>query len=387
MDIKDTKNKPKVALMTYAFDNRQAKGTALYARKLTNLLIKNDQFDFFLVHYDKVDDPIYKIAKEIIMPNTSFPFANHFIRQMLFFWQYRKSKFDIIHWFQPRLYPFFWFAPANKIVVTAHGAADITSLTTKSSFVLSREIFNFLMVHFNNFISAVIAVSKFGRDEVVEHYKVSPEKVFSIYNGGSEDFRPLDKKECQKLMKEKYKIESPFILDISRLEPHKNVISLILAYIHLRNHSQIRHKLIIVGNQAFGSNNIIETAKRSQYNQDIIFIDYIDMIDLNSLYVAADLFVFPSLNEGFGLPVVESMASGTPVLTSNVTALPEIGGEAVEIIDPLNIVTMAEKMNSILSSTDRLKILSEKGISRAKDFVWQKTAKETVDLYVSLLKS
>jgi glycosyltransferase involved in cell wall biosynthesis len=303
--------KPKIALMTYAFDNRQAKGTALYAKKLTELLVKENRFDFFLVHYDKVDDPIYKMGKEIIMPDVDFPFAKHFLRQMLFFWKYRNNKFDIIHWFQPRLYPFFWFAPAKKIVVTAHGAADITSLTTKESFVLSRDIFNLVMIYLNKFISAIIAVSNFGKKEIEEHYRIEPEKVYSIYNGGGEDFKPLDKAESQKIIKEKYKIDSPFILDISRLEPHKNVVSLILSYIDLRNNNlNLHHKLVIVGNRAFGSHKIVEMAKESKYSSDIIFVDYVAVEDLNAFYSASDLFVFPSLNEGFGLPVVESMASG-----------------------------------------------------------------------------
>lgn len=378
--------KPKIALMTYAFDNRQAKGTALYAKKLTELLVKENRFDFFLVHYDKVDDPIYKMGNEIIMPDVDFPFAKHFLRQMLFFWKYRNNKFDIIHWFQPRLYPFFWFAPAKKIVVTAHGAADITSLTTKESFVLSRDIFNLVMIYFNKFISAVIAVSNFGKKEIEEHYRIEPEKVYAIYNGGSEDFRPLDKATSQKIVKEKYKIESPFILDISRLEPHKNVISLILSYIDLRNNNvNLWHKLVIVGNRAFGSHKIIEMAKESKYSSDIIFVDYVAQDDLNVFYSASDLFVFPSLNEGFGLPVVESMASGTPVITSNVTALPEVGGEIAVLVNPLDIKEISIKMASLLSDKEKLEDLSKKGIIKAQNFVWSKTSKETVDLYFKLL--
>ena len=380
--------KLKIVLMTYAFDNRQAKGTALYARKLTEFLIKDDRFEFFLVHYEKNDDPIYTMATEIIMPTVNFSFANHFLRQMLFFWQYRKNKFDIIHWFQPRLYPFFWFSPAKKIVVTAHGAADITSLTTKTTFVFSREVFNFLMVYFNRFISAIIAVSNFGRDEVIKYYKSNPNNVYSIYNGGSEDFKVLDKAESQKLIEKKYKIKAPFLLDISRLEPHKNVISLIFAYIELRKkYNNVKHKLVIVGNRAFGSEKIIAVAKESSYREDILFIDYVDVVDLNAIYSASDLFVFPSLNEGFGLPLIESMASGTPVVTSNLTSLPEVGGDAVELIDPLDIKNMAEKIYQNLSNKEKLKKMSEKGVLRAKEFTWAKTSKETSELYVKLLNS
>jgi glycosyltransferase involved in cell wall biosynthesis len=384
----ENKTKPKIALMTYTFDKRQGKGTALYARKLVENLISDDRFDFYLVHYEKITgDSIYENTKEILMPKIKLPYASHFLSQIIFFWKYRNNKFDIIHWFQPRLYPFFWFAPAKKIVVTAHGAADITSLTTKQSFVFSREVFNFLMRKFNRFISAVIAVSNFGKEEIIKYYEVDKKKVYTIYNGGSEDFKVLDKRESQILINVRYGIESPFILDISRLEPHKNVQSLVKSYIVLRDKYSVKHKLVIVGNKANCFEEIFKIVKNSNYEKDIMFVDYVKTEDLNTLYSASDLFVFPSLNEGFGLPIVESMASGTPVVTSDVTSIPEVSGGATRLINPLNIENMAKEINEVLSNQDEYKDLSRKGIIRSRDFTWHKTAEDTMKLYLELLDS
>src|SRR3989344_4737515 len=301
----------KVALMSYAMDNRRGMGTALYTRRLIEKLIQDDRFEWYLVHFDTVDDPLYSQAHEILIPRIPhLPFGTRFIRTMLFFWKYRNEQFDIIHWFQPRLYPFFWLAPARHIVVTAHGAGDITA---PGQFPFSRRVYNFLMKHFNHRIDAVIGVSEFGKREIIEHYDVPSKKVFAIYNGGGEDFKDLDTAGSQRLVSQKYGVRAPFILDVSRLEPHKNIDTLIRAYEIMRRESAISHRL-----------------------------DFVQQEHLNALYSAADLFVFPSLNEGFGLPVIEALASGTPVITSNVTALPEVAGGCALTVDPADANTLAE---------------------------------------------
>ena len=133
--------RPKVALMSYAMDNRSAKGIALYTRKLIEGLVSSNEIDFYLVHYDEVMDPLYKKAHEIIMPKVRLPYGSRFISQLLFFWKYRKQPFDVVHWFHPRVYPFYWLVPAKKIIVTVHGAGDITAPTY---FVFSRSVFNFI---------------------------------------------------------------------------------------------------------------------------------------------------------------------------------------------------------------------------------------------------
>ena len=120
--MKNPTYKPKIALMSYAMDNRKTKGIALYTRKLIEGLFKDSRFDYYLIHYDKVSDTLYEKAHEIIMPKVRLPYGSRFISQMLFFWKYRKQPFDVVHWFHPRVYPFYWLVPAKKIIVTVHGA-------------------------------------------------------------------------------------------------------------------------------------------------------------------------------------------------------------------------------------------------------------------------
>jgi glycosyltransferase involved in cell wall biosynthesis len=372
--------KIKVALMSYAMDNRAAKGTALYTRKLIEGILDDDRFDFYLVHYDKVSDPLYKKAHEIILPRIKLPLGSRFVSQLLFFWKYRKDKFDIIHWFQPRVYPFFWLAPAKKIIVTMHGAGDITA---PQHFIFSRSVFNFVLVHFHGRVSMVIADSESAKSEIVKHYGFSQDKVASIYLGGGENYKPIDKNESRKLMAQKYGIKQSYILDVARLQPHKNIISLIKAYELLRkNNKEINAKLVIVGKPTSSYVEEYEIAKKSKFSTDILFIGYVDIGDLNAVYSGSEVFVFPSLSEGFGLPVLEAMASGAPVITSNIDSMPEIGGKAVIAVNPLNINELADAMRRVLTDENLKEKMIELGLKRAKEFTWKSTAEQTKNLYV-----
>lgn len=373
--------KPKIALMTYAVDNRRGKGTALAARELMEHLLEDKRFEFYLVHYDKVDDPLYKRAHEIIMPMIKLPYGTRFVRQMLFFWKYRNERFDIMHWFQPRLYPFFWFAPARRLVATLFGAGDVTA---PGAFPFSRRMFNFVLRHFNSRVDAMIAASEFGKEEVVEWYHAKPESVYVIFLGGGENFSVLDKTESRRIAKKRYGIEGNFILDISLHTRHKNIPSLIRAYIITRGKG-VSHKLVIVGANCEYLEEAYKVARESAYATDIIFVPYVESSDLNAIYCAADLFAFPSLNESFGLPVVEAFASGTPVVTSNITSLPEIAGDAAITVDPLDVVSIAEGIYRALSDEKLSASLREKGLARAQDFTWKHTEERTVKLYQRLL--
>ncbi|MBI4778935.1 glycosyltransferase family 4 protein [Candidatus Falkowbacteria bacterium] len=375
--------KIKIAMMSYAMDNRPNKGTALYTRKLVENLLSDDGLELSLVHFKKMADPLYDNGREIIMPSLNLPRGNQFFSQLLFFWQYRKNKFDIIHWFQPRLYPFYWLAPAKKIIVTAHGAGELTAAKTR---LLSSRIFRFILKNLNNRVDIVIAVSENAREEIIKYYKIPPEKTKAVYNGGGENYQPLEKGAALAQIKNKYRIGAPFILDVSRLMPHKNINSLIEAYMLYRDKYSGPEKLVIVGSPMFDYKKTYSLAENCRYKDDIYFIDFVKQEDLNAVYSAAEVFVFPSLSEGFGLPAIEAMASGTPVITSNITSLPEVAGEAAILIDPLNVEEMAETINKVLSDENLKNDLIKNGLVQAKKFTWEKTAKQTKEIYLNLMR-
>ncbi len=368
--------------MSYSMDKRQAKGTALYTRKLLENILDDCRFEFYLVHYEKNDDPLYGRADEILMPLVKLPYASHFISQLLFFWQYRKRKFDIIHWFQPRVYPFFWLAPAKKIVVTTHGAGDITA---PGKWIFSRKVFNLVLAGFNKKVDAFIAVSKYGVEEIRQHYHAIPQNIYFTYNGGGENFKVISKIEARQIISDKYGAGQPFILGLARHLPHKNITGLVRAYKILRDSFARSEKLIIAGTPDSDTKMIIKLAGESGYKDDIIFIDYIKTEDLNAFYSAAELFVFPSLQEGFGLPIIEAMASGVPVITSSLTSMPEIAGDAALLVNPHNPQEIAEKMNEVLSDMVLKEKLIQAGIARAELFSWKITSEETKEIYIKLL--
>ena len=375
--------KPRIALMSYAMDNRSGMGTALYTRRLLERMLSNDEFEFYMVHFEHVDDPLYDKAHEILIPYLKLPFATRFVRTMLFFWKYRNEKFDIIHWFQARLYPFFWFAPAKHIVVTAHGGGEVTA---PGAFPFSRRMFAFVMIHFNHYIDAIIAVSEFGRQEIIEWFRASPERVYVTYPGGGERFRIMPREEAKKKIREKFGVSDAFILDVSRIEPHKNVVRLVESYILARNRG-ITQKLVIVGKHGglYDASVVRSLAESAGYGDDVILISHADGEDLNALFAGADLFVFPSLNEGFGSPLVEAMSVGTPVITSNTTAPPEVVGDAAVIVNPLDVEELAREICRLLGDEKARKELAARGIERAKQFRWDKTTRETLDLYHTVL--
>src|SRR3989344_1145533 len=377
-----TDKKIKVALMSYAMDNRKAKGTALYTRKLIENLLDDERFEFYLVHYEKVDDPLYKRAKEILLPEVRLPYGSHFISQLLFFWKYRNNKFDLIHWFQGRLYPFFWLAPAKKIMVTTHGAGDITA---PGKWVFSREVFNFILTKFNKKVDAFVALSKYGVKEIEQYYHARLDKIYFTYIASGGDFENINKNEAYEFVSKKYKITGRFILDVARILPHKNVTGLIKAYKIFKDIYKREEKLVIVGTHDSDTKLALKLAKESGHNDDIIFIDYIEPKDLNLMYSAADLFVFPSIQEGFGMPIVEAFSSGTPVITSNVTSMPEIAGDAALLVDPTDYENMAQKMNDILGDDVLKNDLINKGLERVKFFSWQNTAEKTKEIYLTLV--
>ncbi len=374
--------KRRVALMSYAMDNRPAKGTALYTRKLIEQLLEDQELDITLVHYGRVEDPLYARAHEILMPRVRLPYGSHFVSQMLWFWRHRHESFDVIHWFQPRLYPFFWKAPTKKIVVTFHGGGDVTS---GDRFVFSRAVFNLIAKVWWRRIDAVIADSLYAKGEVAQAYGIEPERISAILIGVAGDFKPLNRQASSEAMTRVYGLPADYLLCVSRLQHHKNVLSLVRAYILGRDRNLFSEKLVIVGMPAGDEKEVYDAASASPYASDILFKDYVEGRDLNALYVAARAFVFPSLNEGFGLPLIEAMASGTPVVSSNATALSEVGGDAALFFDPLDLEAMARQMQVALAKGTIRESMIRKGLARAATFTWEGTARETVDVYHHLL--
>jgi len=377
----------KVAIDTTFMDRRQAKGTAIWIRQIVSELQKyRDEFDITLVHREKIpEDPLYNSFKEIIIPRLPLPkFAGFFSE--LFFFLTTRERFDIYYYSYSRLYPIFWLAPAKKIVYAAMDGGPHTANYTaygtnpKVSWLTRRLI---------RYVDIFIAISDFGSEGIQQVYNVSSNRVRTVYCGIATYFKPLEnKKAIATELLEKYGIHSPYILDVSRFDPHKNILNLIHAFKMFIDENHTSHSLVFVGGRHMPDySDEVEKLIHDLGLSELVYIaPFITDEDLPKVYNAADFFVFPSFYEGFGMPAVEAMACGTPVLISNIAALTEVTAGFAEIVDPHSPAAIAFGMKKLLNPEYK-RGLSEQGLERAKVFTWAGSARSIADIFRSLAAS
>jgi glycosyltransferase involved in cell wall biosynthesis len=270
--------------------------------------------------------------------------------------------------------PYFWNAPS---VLTVH---DLIALNSPE--YCSRQN----ALYYKKFLpqsilkaKRIIAVSSTVKRDILEKYDIDPEKIEVVYHGVDPRFKKVEDPHILSNIRKQYRLPDKFILFVGNLEPKKNLERLIEAYGKLKSDSALDHKLVIAGHAAWKFNTIFKKVEALKLSSSVIFLGYVDEGDLPSIYSLTDLFVFPSLYEGFGLPVLEAMACETPVVCSKKGALPEVTGNLAAQVDPYSIADMAEKMYHQLNSKDPNKV--KKSREWASGFTWEKTAKATIDVY------
>lgn len=231
----------------------------------------------------------------------------------------------------------------------------------------------------------IIAVSNYTKNQLIQYYPQICNKIEVIYEAASKDFYFMEDKGRVKLkIEEKFNINKPYILFVGRFAPIKNIESLISYY--SQSHNNIDYDLLLVGrfDKSFPN---IELEKYIQDNSSVKKIADVSNADLNLLYNGATLFYFVSRGEGFGLPILEAMSAGCPVLTSNTTACNEIAGDAAVKVNPCSLDEIFNAMDFLLSDREYRKKIVVEGLKRADYFSWEKCARETLNLYRSLVLS
>ncbi|MBM4332110.1 MAG: glycosyltransferase family 4 protein [Deltaproteobacteria bacterium] len=225
----------------------------------------------------------------------------------------------------------------------------------------------------------VIAVSKHTAGDVVEFFKIDRGKIRVVYHGVDDSFRPDVPLESIIEVKKKYGILSPrYILWVGTIEPRKNLSTLIQVYSQLEMiHAE--YSLVFGGGLGWQYKNVLNLNRSFENRMRIT--GYLPPGDLIPLYAGASLFVYPSLYEGFGMPLLEAMASGVPIIAANTSSIPEVIGDAGILIDPLNITEIKEAVERVLFDNSLSEFLKAKGIQRAKSFTWEKAAQETLTIY------
>ncbi|MBI3814825.1 MAG: glycosyltransferase family 4 protein [Nitrospinae bacterium] len=231
---------------------------------------------------------------------------------------------------------------------------------------------------------AIISISYCTKEDILKKVPVDKEKIHVIYPGISESFKIIRDFSKIDYIKSKYNTGEHYILFAATIEPRKNIIGLLKAFRLLCNQKNITHKLVIVGRRGWRYKEVFQTLDKfdSVIKGRIVFTDFVPDGDLLYLYNGANIFVYPSFYEGFGLPPLEAMACGCPVVVSNVASLPEACGDAAYYINPYNINSIAEGIYKVITDGNLKQELIQKGLKQVKMFNWDKTAKQ----YLSILE-
>ncbi|WP_035141291.1 glycosyltransferase family 4 protein [Flavobacterium daejeonense] len=237
--------------------------------------------------------------------------------------------------------------------------------------------FNFFLKKTIHNAEIIIAVSHTVKKDIIRHFDVDAHKIRVIYLG----IDPIFKRTIDIHILKKYNLPEKYILFVGNIEGKKNLTSLLLAFNELINQNKIEHKLVLVGKKGWKNKSVYKTISKYNLKQYILFTGYVPKKDLPVIYSMSDLFVFPSIYEGFGIPPLEAMACGIPVIVSNQGASPEICGDACLLVNPYDTHEMAKSIEMLLNNKELRQNKINLGLERVKQFNWEKTAKETLKVY------
>jgi glycosyltransferase involved in cell wall biosynthesis len=348
-------------------------GNCTYIRRiLLALLALDPPHDFFLYATDR-NHPFYgDIPNRPNIHLRELPVRRPFLRIPFFLARATvRDKLDILH-VQYIAPPFH----RGKLVATIHDLAFLHVPETFSKFFVWRS--KVFIRRTARRAARVITGSCFSRDDIVATYGLDPRKIEVVPYGVSPEFAKNDPARDEAVLSA-HGIRRPYVLFVGRLNSRKNLISLARAFERMKAATRLPHRLVIVGKEDF------ETAKTlaslDDIRRDVVLTGYVPDADLPSLYRQADVFIYPSLFEGGGLPVLEAMAAGVPVVTSNVSSLPEIIGDAGLVVDPLDLDEMGRALIRTATDPGFREECRNKGRSRAELFSWDAAARKTLQIY------
>jgi glycosyltransferase involved in cell wall biosynthesis len=244
---------------------------------------------------------------------------------------------------------------------------------------LNRWYLNLALPHYCQRANHIIAVSEYTRQDLITSYGLSPKKITVILEAADPRFMPQTEASI-KTMRAQYGLPERYLLFVSTLEPRKNLTRLLAAWEPLYAASDAP-PLVIAGKRGWLYDEFFAALERSPSKSGVLLPGYIADEDLPALYAGAEVFLFPSLYEGFGLPVLEAMACGTPVICSNSSSLPEVAGDAAVLVDPYDTEALRASLSQVLQSSSLQETMRIEGLAQAARFSWDRTARETLSVY------
>ncbi len=272
----------------------------------------------------------------------------------------------------------------GNLLVTIHDLVHLLEPTiarTLPSRLYARPLLHFAARR----ASRIITGSEYSRDRIVEVLRVPRDKISVIPYGVHPRFRAENREAAREAVRAALALASPYLLFVGNLKPHKNVERLLEGFSRLGERGWMSHELVLIGDDVKGKPRLEQAAARLGISGRVRFIPYVGDSLLPQVYSAADLFIMPSLMEGFGLPVVEAMASGTPVVCARSSSLPEVAGDAAHFFDPLDVADLAKAVERVLGDSDYAQELRRRGLERAQAFTWEACARKHREMYVQIL--
>jgi|SRR6185312_877331 len=366
----------KIVVNTRLLIKNKMEGIAVHAFNVLKRITKDHPEHQFLFLFDRPYNEEF-IFSSNITPIVIFPQARH---PFLYYWWFQFSVARVLNSVKPDVFysPDGFLSlrtnvcsiPVMHDINYEHYPEDLPGLTTR-----------YYKKYFPQFVQKaqrVLTVSEFSKKDIANTYSISPGKIDVVYNGADEAYKPLDKEERESI-KQKYADGKDYFIYVSALHPRKNVKRLLLAFEKVKESSGSDIKLVLVGPEYFKNTDMYQVYSSMKHKQDVIFTGRLNVDELCKVMGAALALTYVSYFEGFGIPLIEAMQCDVPVITANVTSMPEVTGDAALLVDPLSVESIAKAMLDTLQNERLREELIAKGRKRKDFFSWDKTAALTWD--------
>jgi len=362
-------------------------GVGVYTEKLLEKLLHvaiNHQFKLGAFAWGFSDSIIHELYEKYRSQNVSIRIYRGPASLLRWFW-YRLNlpKVEAMYGFTDVYHSPNFIAPAAKkvpIIITVH---DLAFVKFPAQFPVPHNYRTYISASVKR-SSKIIAVSVNTKRDLIDLFDLPEEKIEVIYQGlDAERFKPLPTSAVKNFLGHRGLPKKYFIF-VGTLEPRKNLVTLLKAFCDIKKQNKESHKLLVVGEKGWHYRDIFQMVASLDISREVIFLGYVPEEELPYLYNGADLLLYPSLYEGFGLPILEAMACGTPVITSNISSLPEVAGKAAILIDPIDEKGLKSAIESLISDKNAYLRCQELGFAQVKKFSWEQCAIKTLDVYQSV---
>lgn len=360
------------------FYNRETAGLGRYTHQLILNLSKIDKKNQYLVFLMKKDLADFKKnikAKNFKSISVNF---NHYslAEQIRFPQELKKYRFDFIHFLNFN-HPIFYRLP---FITTIHDLTLYFFPSRSKKDFLHQLAFRRIMKDAIKKSKMLIAASNRTKKDIIGLFNKNKDQIQVIYEGGVDGYKKLSEKQINDF-KHKNDLKKPYLLYVGQWRPHKNLVRLVYAFKILKDKYGFDGKLVLPGKEIPTWRDVSKTIKKLELENDIIRPGFIDEKNLVYWYNGAEVFVFPSLQEGFGIPPLEAMASGTPVVAAEASCIPEVLGNAAYYFDPYSIDDMAKAIGKVLTDNNLKNNLIKAGFKQIKKYSWKNMAKQTLKSY------